>query len=336
MDVSLLLSAVSSTSLCGEDLEYDPAFLQLARDAEGRPERTMGDAVQPAQPPQWRRVHQASSALLQRSKDLRVAAYLLQSSIALDGISGLDKGLSLIHELLRQYWPSLHPQLDADDDNDPTVRINALSAITSDTHLRLLGDSGLTRSPVFGAISLRAALSASGLQPLSAEPLTADALSAALHDSDPAQLRSTYSTVSQSYMSAEAIERFVSEQVGSARGIDLSALKTLLRNALQILDDFSPDKASDSIAESTAPSTSASIADPAWSAASCEITSRDDVLRCLECVLTYYARHEPSSPLPVLLNRAKSLVHADFAAIVRNLLPEGISELEKWRGPDVG
>jgi type VI secretion system protein ImpA len=35
-----------------------------------------------------------------------------------------------------------------------------------------------------------------------------------------------------------------------------------------------------------------------------------------------------------LLNRARSLVSADFATIVRNLIPEGISQFEKLRGPE--
>ena len=65
-----------------------------------------------------------------------------------------------------------------------------------------------------------------------------------------------------------------------------------------------------------------------------EIGNRDDVLRTLDRILGYYARHEPSSPVPVLLNRARSLVSADFATIVRNLIPEGISQFEKLRGPE--
>ncbi|MFV3017571.1 type VI secretion system protein TssA, partial [Pseudomonas sp. KHB2.9] len=39
MDVPLLLAAVSATSPCGEDMEYDAQFLQLERDAKGQPER---------------------------------------------------------------------------------------------------------------------------------------------------------------------------------------------------------------------------------------------------------------------------------------------------------
>jgi type VI secretion system protein ImpA len=215
VDVSLLISAVPGALPCGNDLEYDADFLQLARDAEGKPERTMGDSVQPAQPPQWPLIQQAAEALLQRSKDLRIANYLLQSDIALNGIAGLANGLSLIYELLRQYWPNVHPQLDADDNNDSTVRINALCTIACDTNLRLLGESSLTRSPVFGSVSLRAAMSASGLQPSSDEALTADGLTAALHSSDPEQIRSSYSSASQAQISAEAIEQFATN--GSAR-----------------------------------------------------------------------------------------------------------------------
>jgi type VI secretion system protein ImpA len=66
-----------------------------------------------------------------------------------------------------------------------------------------------------------------------------------------------------------------------------------------------------------------------------EIDNRHDVVRNLDRILGYYARHEPSSPLPVLLNRAKNLVHADFAAIVRNLIPDGMPQFENLRGPDL-
>lgn len=59
MENSLLLTAVSDASPCGDDLEYDSDFLQLERDALGRPERAMGDSIQPAEPPEWRQLEQA-------------------------------------------------------------------------------------------------------------------------------------------------------------------------------------------------------------------------------------------------------------------------------------
>lgn len=338
MDSPLLLAAVSAHFPCGDDLEYDPDFLQLERDAQGKPERVMGDATQPAEPPQWRLVEQSCLALLQRSKDLRITHHLLQSKLALEGIHGLNAALGLVHDLLQQYWADLHPQLDADDDNDPTVRINALAGIASDSSVALLRDSMLTRSRAFGPVSLRAALHASGLQHFASEQLNADELAGALHDSDPEHLLATREALRSAHASAVAIEHYVSEQVGSASGVDFSAIKQPLKQALQVLEQHLPANdtalpaANDLDVTGEAPTAAPA---PVAARVSSEIESREDVLRSLDRILTYYARHEPSSPLPVLLTRAKNLVQADFATIVRNLIPDGLSQFENLRGPDL-
>ncbi|KPG77402.1 type VI secretion system protein TssA [Pseudomonas libanensis] len=339
MDVPLLLTAVSATSPCGEDMEYDAQFLQLERDAKGQPERSMGDSILPAEPPEWRSIQQQSLDLLQRSKDLRITHFLLQSSLALQGVAGLAEVLTLINALLREYWADLHPRLDADDDNDPTVRINALSGLTSDTTIRLLRESILTRSRTFGPVSLRAALNASGLLSFPDEQLGSQQLNAAFLDSDPELLQATRVALSAARAACEAIEQQVNEQVGSAQGVDLSALKQPLKQALQILNQAVPGTDSGSgsdpeaVSDDNAPSVDYATA-PAAPRPTGDIATRDDVLRSLDKILAYYTRHEPSSPLPVLLNRAKNLVHADFAAIVRNLIPDGMSQFENLRGPD--
>ncbi|CAD5204118.1 type VI secretion system protein TssA [Pseudomonas sp. FEN] len=344
MDVPLLLAAVSANSPCGEDLEYDAQFLQLERDAQGKPERIMGDSVQAAEPPAWRAIEQSSTALLQRSKDLRITHFLVQSALALDGLPGLAKALTLVSQMLQQYWDELYPLLDADDDNDPTVRINALSGLACDTNIRLLRESLLTRSRAFGSVTLRAALNASGLQGFSDESLNPDELAGALRDSDPEQLATVRGALNEARDAVDSIERFVSDQVGSAQGVDLSALRQPLKLALQILAQYAPGTDADTDAgESTenqselAPAGHDHLA--AAPAASRgvppgEIGNRDDVLRSLDRLLNYYSRHEPSSPLPVLLTRAKNLVHADFATIVRNLIPDGLSQFENLRGPE--
>ncbi|MEG8247061.1 type VI secretion system protein TssA [Pseudomonas paracarnis] len=337
MDVPLLLTAVSATSPCGEDMEYDAQFLQLERDAKGQPERSMGDSILPAEPPEWRSIQQQSLDLLQRSKDLRITHFLLQSTLALQGVAGLAEVLTLIDALLRQYWADLHPRLDADDDNDPTVRINALTGLTCETNIRLLRESILTRSRTFGPVTLRAALNASGLQSFADEQLGNQQLNAAFLDSDPEQLQATRGALSAARAACEAIEQQVNDQVGSAQGVDLSALKQPLKQALQLLNQAVPgtDSSSDpeAVSEDNAPSVDNAAA-PAAPRPSGDIATRDDVLRSLDKILAYYTRHEPSSPLPVLLNRAKNLVHADFAAIVRNLIPDGMSQFENLRGPE--
>lgn len=47
VDVQRLLNTISPDTPCGDDLEYDAAFLELECAAQGQPERQMGDAVLP-------------------------------------------------------------------------------------------------------------------------------------------------------------------------------------------------------------------------------------------------------------------------------------------------
>lgn len=59
-----------------------------------------------------------------------------------------------------------------------------------------------------------------------------------------------------------------------------------------------------------------------------EIRNRSDVLATLDRICDYYARAEPSSPVPMLLQRARRLVNKDFMAIIRDLTPSAVSEAE--------
>lgn len=341
MNSSQLLAAVSADFPCGDDLEYDADFLQLERDAQGRPERVMGDAVQPAEPPQWRDIEQACTALLQRSKDLRITHFLLQANLALHGLPGLASSLELIRDLLGEYWLYLHPQLDAADDNDPTVRVNALSGLTCDTNIGLLRDAVLVRSRAFGPVTLRAALHAAGVQHFASEQLSAEELAAALRDADDEQLQQCHQALQLAREAVDAIETRVNDQVGSASGVDLSALRQPLRQVQQVLGDYGPAGTVPAPEAAAAPADDTVADQPAASNASArptarpgEISSREDVQQSLDRLLQYYARHEPSSPLPVLLHRAKKLVNADFATIVRDLIPDGWSQFENLRGPE--
>ncbi len=63
-----------------------------------------------------------------------------------------------------------------------------------------------------------------------------------------------------------------------------------------------------------------------------EINSRDEAMRVLDKVSDYFVRHEPSSPVPMLIRRAKRLVSKNFMEIVRDLAPDGLPQVEKIRG----
>jgi type VI secretion system protein ImpA len=65
-----------------------------------------------------------------------------------------------------------------------------------------------------------------------------------------------------------------------------------------------------------------------------EIVGRDDVIRTLDRLCEYYKRYEPSSPVPLLLMRAKRLVSMDFMEILQDLAPNGIAQAQAIGGAE--
>jgi len=58
------------------------------------------------------------------------------------------------------------------------------------------------------------------------------------------------------------------------------------------------------------------------------------VILRLDEICDYYQRVEPSSPLPILLKRARRLVGKSFADVLKDIAPGGLSELQALSGPE--
>lgn len=65
-----------------------------------------------------------------------------------------------------------------------------------------------------------------------------------------------------------------------------------------------------------------------------EIKNNEDVIRMLDKICDYYAKYEPSSPLPLLLQRAKRLVRKDFLEILKDIAPDGLTQAGRVTGVD--
>ena len=66
MDLQSLLEPASDPAPCGPDLEYDPAFMALESDVQGKPEREIAGKIIEAVPPDWPQVKDAAVALCRR------------------------------------------------------------------------------------------------------------------------------------------------------------------------------------------------------------------------------------------------------------------------------
>jgi type VI secretion system protein ImpA len=58
-----------------------------------------------------------------------------------------------------------------------------------------------------------------------------------------------------------------------------------------------------------------------------QLATRADVIATLDRLCDYYARHEPSCPVPLLLHRARGLVDKSFVDLLKDLAPEGLAQL---------
>ncbi len=330
MDSQTLLTPLPGEHTCGEDVTYDPKFIELESLIAGKPETQFSAAEEP----DWKAVRAASLALLARSKNLRIAALLCLAQVKLEGITGLRDGLGLIKGLLEQYWADVYPKLDPAENNDPLERINIVSSLS--TPVGTFGDPvrflervrqiALTNSPQLGRMSLAglAGQTVAGQAPPSAAQFTA-----AMRDTPAPELQATFQAVADSLASARAIDDFLTKTVGADKAPDMGALLGVLTEIEKTLLPHVPGA---SAAATGTPEPSAVAVAGGQAAKLGAIESRQDVVRALERICEYYARHESSSPVPLLLQRARRLVDMDFMQIVSDLAPDALGQINVVTG----
>jgi type VI secretion system protein ImpA len=329
-----LLKPVSAELPCGKNLEYAPEFVQLMELARGKPEQTMVEHTKPPPEPPWPKVRDEAELLLGSTKDLRVAGVLHNALLKTQGLAGLSAGLALVRGLLERYWDNLYPSLDADDDNDPTLRVNSLvGSLSGDATLALLRQVPLVESRQFGSQSLRQYRIVKGaIKTVAADEQPTDLaqelakLEAAFQGADIAALKSNAQAAAGAVDHLSAIEKNLQERTGgipeglAALRADLQEINTVLAAELTKRGEApAADQGNTSVDKPQ---------DQAVPALRGEIRSRADVVRTLDALCDYYARNEPSSPVPLLLNRAKRLVDKGFMDIIRDLAPAGVAEAE--------
>lgn len=331
---------MSGAGPTGENLEFTPEFAELERLAQGKPEQQYGTTIVPAEDPDWKAVIASAEALMQRTCDLRVMAQLAVARLHWEGLAGYAATVTQIRDALAARWDDVHPRLDPDDDNDPTLRANALLTVAQPVRvMRLLRTMPLARSVRAGTVSWRDVQVASGaLEVPAAEPRMADAvIAAAFRDTDAAVFAALRQAVADAAAAASAIPAVFDGNAGHGTGPDFSELQKLLRGIAQIMDSHAPAAAAPEAAhEEAAPAQAGPAvpaAAPAMSIASMgPPTNRADAVRLLDLVIEFYERHEPSSPLPLLIARARRLAEMGFLDILRDMAPSGLPEAKQVAG----
>jgi len=347
MEIDQLLAPVSAEVPWGEDLEYDPGFREMEQAAQGKPEQQFGDTFIPAEGPDWPKVERLARELFARTKDLRVGLLLTRALTRNGGLPGFSAGLSLLHGLLEKYWDKLHPQLDPDDDNDPTMRLNLLGSLADgDTMLRDLREVEIVHSRAVGRFSFRDIQVATGritpAEDAEEDLPTSAGIEAAFMDCDEEELVGNHEGLSRARETIGFIQSCLEERVGPDRVVDFGPLGTLLQELGKILQERMGARGIGTAAAGGEPQITAGgpeagpdaspAATPAAATLPGEVNSRQEVIRLLDKACAYFERNEPSSPVPLLLKRAKRLAGKDFLEVIRDMAPDGVSQVEMIGG----
>lgn len=336
----------------GENLEYDPAFISLELAAQSSDEQQFGDSVTPASGPDHKEVMLHAKDVLSRSHDIRAAVFLAPTLMSLEGLRGFADLTEFIRWMLDDHWDTCHPQLDADDDDDPTMRVNAVVALADpDNVLRPIRQAPLTESRSFGRFSFRDIMIAEGeMSPPSGmdNPPDTAAINAAFQDTNGDWMEATVAAVEASLANVRAISGIFDDKVPGG-GPDLDPLIKLLR---QIKDKFGAfgvggsadgdegDQDGDDGEDDAGASPGGSAPAGGGGARSGGgapmsvggINGPQDVRNTLDRLISYYQRAEPASPVPLLLARAKRLVGADFLEIIKDMASDGTEQVKLVAG----
>ncbi len=340
IDLKQLLKESSEASPAGDDLEYDPLFGEMELAAKGKEEQQFGDTLIAAEEPDWSALKSCALAVVERSKDLRAAVQLTRALIHTDGYSGLADGLSLLRGYLDDYWDSLYPQLEPDDGNDPTIRINTLLNLCDTPQFLLpIARLPLVRSRRLGEVSYRDIQIASNDVSVAegeASEVSLDQIEAAFRDAESSQILNLHNQLRRCIENLDGVIGSLNARLGNEVVFDLQPLFDLLKGVERevvnrslfetALEGDCAQAVSDENAGGLGGGSNSGLA---------VINSREDVIHGLDLICHYYARNEPSSPVPLLLQRAKRLVTMGFDEIVQDLAPDGKSHFDfLWRQED--
>ncbi|HEY1789651.1 MAG TPA: type VI secretion system protein TssA [Verrucomicrobiae bacterium] len=335
-----LLKPISDEKPCGEDLSYDAGLQELDTLMKGKPETQFS----PAEPPDWKQLHERCLELWGRSKDLRVATTLSLSSLKMDGLPAFRESLIIVKGLIEGHWDTFYPLLDPTDNNDPTQRVNLIAALatplaTYGDPMRLLErlrEAPLTDSRQLGRFGLSdIANSETGTAGADGKPaVSADQIAGAFRDTSPETLQQISQAVTDSIQLIKDIDKILTDKVGSDNSPDLAELPKQLVEIQKRLAPYAGGPAAEagSAEAAAADGATAGGAPGPGKAISGEVQSRQDVTRMLEKICEYYRRNEPSSPVPFILQRAQRWAEMDFMQIIGDVTPDALGEIQKITG----
>jgi type VI secretion system ImpA family protein len=343
IDAEALTLPIEGEDPAGQNLEYDPLYLEMDSLAAEVPDSFMGESKIDGRGPDWKKLSKNCQELWTKTRDLRVAVYLVIAEAITGGLQGLAASLKLPVFLVKELWDSFYPKLDPADDNDPLERLNILSMLSP--------QAGAINDPImfiprFREIRLGPSLtytlrdlliSLNEIEVSDNRIIDAKLLRAELMNVAVTEIEEQAALVKQARdLLTELITVMESKMAGSY-SVDLGALTHELDRLAAFygahLASLSPagENAADAQEGDGSPSPSGAPASgEKVSLLSYRAATRAEALLLLKKGAEYFQTQEPNSPIPQLINRALRFSDMSFIELLEDIAPDSLS-----RGRDV-
>ncbi len=355
LDFAKLLAPIPGDAPAGPDLRANAGpgslYYQVkdARNAARAAERQMESGAEDPQPPDWKAVvTHSTKALGTASKDLEVAAYLIEALTRTAGFAGLRDGFKLTRGLVEAFWDGLHPAPDEDGVSTKVAPVTGLNGDDSEgTLIAPLFRIPLTNSGDGSRFTysnyLQAQVTNKTLDPKAKEKKIAagamhpEKFQKAVDDTPAPFYRAMYDDLTA------ALDEFgkLGQAMDAKAGPD-SPPTGAIRDALTKVFDAVKDVARAKIAvtQTAAPAAAAAAAADGDGAAAAPgsngkpeseeekgeklpvIRQRDDALNAILQLADYFRRTEPHSLVPFALEQAVRWARMALPELMMELVPE--------------
>jgi type VI secretion system protein ImpA len=313
-DSQTLIDPIAAEGPCGENLEDTPLLTSFDSF------RLFGQSTPLDPAPDWGEVKSQALDALARSKDLRLLAHLGAAVLRTDGLPAFTETLTVAAQWLERYWTETYPQVT----EDTVFRRSALNCFAD----QIAVVDGLRRTPLvvnrqYGSFTLRDVDLASGqLQPREGEGRPDESSIAAAFTAMPIEeLTALHGAMAAGLAALKSLDGRMRESAGSEAAPDFDGLSAHMQRIERTLGTY--------LAQRTGGTVEADAESPVAGAVpmvSGAIKSRQDAVRALEAVADYFRTMEPSSPIPLLVDRAKRLVAKDFLEVLAEMAPDALGQ----------
>lgn len=333
IDIDSLVAPVSDDQPSGPDLSYESERQQI----EAIFDRPIDDGGAEEGETDWREAIRLITGEAAKTRDLWLAVYLIRAAAQSGNFDLLADGTELLARLVEERWDDVHPQLDEYGFIGRKSPCESLTRIGD--FLGPLGRVPLLEHPRLGRYSgadferfqeqgssaegfgmFRAALEATDAEHLQEVARRLDAIREALRRTDAVMTEKAEGDTATNFQPTyDLLDKF-------RRAVAAYLPADAQSDAGQGVDDGwggSPDTAG------AATGSSGGHQAPSVAGFSGGINSRDDVIRALDAISTYYTRHEPTSPVPFALRRAREWISLDFLAVLEDIAPGSLDEAKR-------